>query len=271
MRATLIPVFSLIFILSGCGNHEKSKIIITGSSTVAPIMASIAEAFEHVHPELRIDVQSGGSSRGVADLRKGLNHIGMISRELHKNEQDLKAIPIATDGIALIVHADNPIKNLDRQAIQDIYTGKKNQWSEFGGPEKPIVVIHKDTGRATREVFLQYFGLKAEEVKANILIGENAEGIKTVTNNPLAIGYVSIGAAEKEKQLGAHLKLLPLNGIAANTTNLKLGTYPAKRKLNLIVKKDMALDPNVLELIEFTTSKKVYPLIEEKQFVPLSR
>jgi phosphate transport system substrate-binding protein len=234
-------------------------------------MASIAEKYEVLHPELRIDVQSGGSSRGIADLRKGLSDIGMISRKPYSNEGDLKAIPIATDGIAIIVHSSNPIESLSLQEIQNIYTGKTKSWLDQNNTKQPIVVIHKDTGRATREVFLKTFDLNAEQVKANIIIGENAEGIKTVTSNPLAIAYVSIGAAEKEKQLGANIKLLPLNGIPSNLKTLKQGNYPAQRTLNLVVPKNKTLKPYIEKFLQYATSHSTHKIIEDKQFVPYLR
>lgn len=257
--------------LTGCGKSQQKKIVITGSSTVAPMIAAMAQAYESLHPELRIDVQSGGSSRGVADVRKGLSHIGMISRSLHESENDLRSIPIATDGIVMIVHASNPIGSLSNQDIRNIYTGKVKTWESQPYSKKPIVVIHKDNGRATREVFLNTFSLNADDVKANIIIGENAEGIKTVSSNPFAIGYVSIGAAQKEKQLGTTIKLLPLNGITADLENLKKGIYPAKRFLHLIVPKNKTLQQHVEKFLQYATSPSTHPLIEEKQFVPYLR
>jgi phosphate transport system substrate-binding protein len=83
---------------------------------------------------VRIDVQTGGTSRGIRDARSGLAHIGMVSRALKKEEEtDLIPFTIAIDGLALIVHADNPLAELTRQQTIGIYTGKIGNWSELEG------------------------------------------------------------------------------------------------------------------------------------------
>lgn len=67
------------------------RVILTGSSTIAPLMAEIGKRFEERNPDIRVDVQTGGSSRGIADARSGLADIGMVSRALKSEEQDLAA------------------------------------------------------------------------------------------------------------------------------------------------------------------------------------
>lgn len=73
--------------LSACGQNGSDvsstpPLVITGSSTVAPLAAEIAKRFESLHPGTRIDVQTGGSSRGIADARSGVADIGLVSRSL---------------------------------------------------------------------------------------------------------------------------------------------------------------------------------------------
>ena len=84
----------------------KQKLVLSGSSTIAPLILEISKAFEAEQPNIRIDVQTGGSSRGVADARRGLADIGMASRALKKNEIDLISHKIAVDGIGIIVHSE---------------------------------------------------------------------------------------------------------------------------------------------------------------------
>src|SRR5436305_907714 len=90
--------------LVGCspsnqGSGPANRLVLTGSSTVAPLAAEIGKRFEEQHPGVRIDVQTGGSSRGVADARQGLADIGMVSRALNEQEKDLHAFSIARDGV----------------------------------------------------------------------------------------------------------------------------------------------------------------------------
>lgn len=268
----LIPACAAIlaatFVVTGCGS-DSTTITLTGSSTVSPVMTDIGQLFEAQHPHVRVDVHSGGSSRGIADLRKGTNDLAMISRDLGAEEQDLHAIPLAYDGVTVILHADNPVAALTDEQIRAIYTGQITDWSTVGGPAEPIVVVHKAAGRATRVVFCQHFGLDEAAVQASVVIGDNAEGIKAVAGNPRAIGYVSIGAAEYEQRTGAPLKLLPLAGVPATTAELAAGRFPAKRTLYLVG----TAEPTgpVKDLVDLATSAQVDDIIRRHFFVPVAR
>jgi phosphate transport system substrate-binding protein len=81
-----------LLLTAGCGSEsssEPTKLVLTGSSTVAPLASELARRFEAENPGVRIDVQTGGSSRGILDARKGLADIGMVSRGLKDEESDL--------------------------------------------------------------------------------------------------------------------------------------------------------------------------------------
>ncbi|WP_414572931.1 phosphate ABC transporter substrate-binding protein [Nostoc sp. CCY 9925] len=250
-------------------NQLQGKLVLTGSSTVAPLAAEIGKQFESQHPNVRVDVQTGGSSRGIADARTGVANIGMASRSLKDEEKDLQAFAIARDGIGIIVHKENPVKSLLNQQVIDIYTGKINNWQQVSGKNAPITVVNKAEGRSTLELFLAYFKLKNSDIKSSVVIGDNQQGIKTVAGNPNAIGYVSIGTAEFSINNGDPIKLLPLNGIAATTENVKNGTFPLSRPLNLVTK----TQPQGLDkaFIEFAQSPQVYDIVKKQDFVPVSK
>lgn len=248
--------------------NPAEKLVLTGSSTVAPLAAEIGKRFESLHPNVRVDVQTGGSSRGVNDARAGLADIGMASRALNPDETGLNSFTIALDGIGIIVNAANPLTGLDKQQIIDIFTGKIANWKELGGNDAPITVVNKAEGRSTLELFLHYFGLKNTEIKAQVVIGDNQQGIKTVAGNPDAVGYVSVGAAEYEAGHAAAIKLLPLDGIAASVENVRNGSFPLSRPLNLVTKTEPA--GVAKDFIDFASSADVNDLIEAQYFVPVA-
>jgi phosphate transport system substrate-binding protein len=245
------------------------KLIIAGSSTVAPLVAEIGKRFEQSHPAVRVDVQSGGSSRGITDARNGLSDIGMISRALNNDESDLQSFPLAHDGICMILNSVNPVTALTDSQIIEIYTGKITNWKELSGRDAPITVVNKAEGRSTLELFLQYFKLKSTDIKPHVVIGENQEAIKTVSGNPNSIAYVSIGSAEYESTHGTPIKLLPLQGVSASVETVRDGTFPLSRTLNLIVHGQ----PTNLAIvfIQFAQSERVHDLILEQYFVPCSK
>jgi phosphate transport system substrate-binding protein len=265
-RAMLLP---LLFAASLAALAQERKLVITGASTAAPLVAEIGKRFESQNRGVRVDVQTGGSSRGVNDARAGLSDIGMVSRALNKEEQDLKPYLIANDGMSVILHKSNPVTSLTREQIIDIYLGKTTNWKDLGGKDEKITVVNKAEGRSTLELFLAYFKLNNRDIKAQVVIGDNQQGVKTVSGNPGAIGYVSIGTAEFESQNGVPIKLLPLGGIAATSENVRNGTFPFARQINLVTK--AAPQGLQKQFIEFAASPAVADLVKEQYFVPPAR
>lgn len=252
---------------SSSSSATGGKLVITGSSTVAPLVLEIAKRYEALNPGVRIDVQTGGSSRGIADARSGLADIGMASRALKAEESDLVGNAIARDGISLILHADNPVQSLDEAQVAAIYTGQITNWKDVGGRDAPISVINKAEGRSTLELFLQHFKLKTETIRASVVIGDNEQGIKTLVGNPDGIAYVSIGAAEYAATHGTPIKLLAMSGVAASTESVREGRFPLSRPLTLVTK----TQPTGLSaaFIDYSRSAAVHDLLQQLYFVPL--
>jgi phosphate transport system substrate-binding protein len=244
---------------------EEKQLVVTGASTVAPVLSEIAKRYESLHPGVRIDVQTGGSSRGIKDARTGLADIGMVSRALKEEEKDLIPFTIGLDGVAMIVHAENPIKELSRQQIIDIYVGKINNWSELGGPDEQIVVINKAEGRSTLDLFLEYFGLKSTDIQADVVVGDNEQDIKAVAGNPYSIAYVSIGNAEYDIEAGVPIRLLPLEGVAATRETVAAESFTMRRPLNLVVPKQP--EGLVLDFINYARSADVRDIVESFYYV----
>ena len=245
----------------------SGKLVITGASTLAPLIAEIGKRFESLYPKVRVDVQTGGSSRGVADTRQGLADIGMVSRTMKDEEKDLHAFPVARDGVGIILHKENPVQVLIDDQVVAIYTGKITNWKDVGGKDAPITVVNKAEGRSTLEVFLHFFKMKNTDVKAQVVIGDNEQGIKTVAGNRHAIGYVSIGTAEYDESQGVPIKLLSVGGVTASTETVRNGTFPISRPLHIVTR----IPPVGLAkaFIDYAQSKAVHDIIKQQYFVPL--
>lgn len=247
---------------------KEGKLVITGSSTMAPLVLEMGKRFESLHPGTRIDVQTGGSSRGIADAVNGLADIGMASRALQSQEGNLHGFVIAHDGITIILHDSNPIQELTDEQIKGIYTGIITNWKTVGGLDAPITVVNKAEGRSTLELFLHYFMLSNRDIKAHVVIGDNEQGIKTVAGNPHAIGYVSIGTARYDATHGVQIRLLPLRNIPATLETVREGTFPLSRPLTFVTKTEPTGLANTF--IEFARSPATHDLILQHYFVPLA-
>lgn len=256
-------------VLASCSSDRRadSKILVTGSSTIAPLMAEIARDFESRHPGFRIDVQTGGSSRGVSDARAGLSDLGMASRSAKPTESDLIWIPLARDGIALIVHRDNPVRTLDDSAVVALFTGKTTDWGKVGGRPGKVVVVHKAAGRSTQELFLAHFKLSDSQVVADLVIGDNEQGIKTVAGNTEALGYVSIGSAESAIRSGAAIAMVGIRGVQPSTASVGEGSWPLSRTLHLVARD--TTNTGVRDFLRFVRDPARDSVVRGLGFVPL--
>ena len=268
MRRFVLKMCGVLICGMSISANAAEKIVVTGSSTVAPLVAEIGKRFEEQNPNVRVDVQTGGSSRGVNDARSGLAQIGMASRTLKDDEKDLTGVAIARDGIGIILNSANTVSLLTDQQIVDIFLGKITDWTAVGGQPGPITVVNKADGRSTLELFLSHFKLKASDIKAQVVIGDNQQGIKTVAGNPNAIGYVSVGTAEFEAGQGTPIKLLSMSGIPASVENIQNGSFPLARPLTLVTKHEPA--GIVKAFIDFARSPAVHDLVREQFFVPVN-
>lgn len=247
----------------------RGDLQLTGSSTLAPLAAEIGKRFEALHPGVRIDVQTGGSSRGIADATNGLADLGMSSRPLKDSErQGRKAWTLAMDGVAFIVHADNPVAELSREQLAQIFSGQLTDWSEVGGSVGEIIVVNRAQGRSELELVSGFLELPVEEIQADLIAGENQQGLKMVANEPRAITYLSVGASEYEASRGASIRLLPLDGIEATVANVATGRFPLSRPLLMITVPEPS--PLARSFLDYARSPEVHDLVRQLSYVPIT-
>ena len=111
---------------------KKGKITVAGSSSVTPVMEKLAEAYEKLNPEIKIEVQMSDSTTGVNSALNGVCEIGMASRELKDSEKAKGAFQtkIAIDGIAVIINKENPTESASIQSVKDLYIGTISKWGD---------------------------------------------------------------------------------------------------------------------------------------------
>ncbi len=246
----------------------KEKLVLTGSSTLAPLVAELAKDFESKHPEALIEVQSGGSAKGIADCRAELNDLGMISRALNPDEKDVQATRVALDGIAFIGHGNLKIQSITKSQLIAIYKGEIRNWKALGGTDQKITVVNKAEGRAALELFLHFSSLKASEIKADLVIGEEEQGIKTVASTQGAIGYVSvISALSADKSGNTKVRVFALDQKKPSVEALRSGKYELSRPLSIISCGNES--KLATEFKKYLISSEAQKVIEKLGYIPL--
>ncbi|MBQ5709349.1 MAG: substrate-binding domain-containing protein, partial [Anaerotignum sp.] len=111
----------------------KGNVVVSGSSSVAPVVEKIKEAYEAINHNVTIEMQQSDSTIGMNSLKEGMCDIGMASRDLKESELEAGLIPtvIAMDGIAVVVNHENPVDGLKSEEVKAIYMGEIDEWTEI--------------------------------------------------------------------------------------------------------------------------------------------
>lgn len=268
VAALVIALLGAFFMLSGCsksGSGDANSIVVSGSTTVMPIAEQAAEEFSQEHPKDSILVSGMGSSAGIEAVSVGTAQIGTSSRDLKPEEDSLGLtdIPIAHDGIAVIVNKENPVKELTTTQLRSIFEGKTTNWKQVGGPDLEIERINRDEASGTREAFSKIVMDGAKFNVNSVVLPGTGQVRQVVSRTKGAIGYISVGFVNDE------VKPLTIDNVAPTKENVVKGTYPISRELHFFVKGT----PSGLtkEFIDFVLSDAIQngPVVDAG-FVPVN-
>jgi phosphate transport system substrate-binding protein len=224
-----LAILVLAAVLAGCG-RSGATLIYSGATTLLPAVARAGEAFESLHPEVQVDVQGGGTTKGITDVVSGVADLGGAARELSAAELLLvEPIPVARDALAVIVNRAVPLTDLSLAELRAIFTAER--------APAGLTRITKALGQGTAEAFAQGLGLTMDQIVGEASAGSNGEVIAAVQATGNAIGYVSAADALAAIAAGAPIRVITLNGVRPDRASVEDGRYPLVRALYLVLKR----------------------------------
>ncbi len=268
---TALAVFAT-FGLGAAPAFAAERVVVSGSTTVLPIMQKAVEAFMKKNPEVAIEVSGGGSGNGLKALIDKTCDIAMASREIKNQEVEAaKAADveptqhvIALDAVLPIVNPKNPVPGLTIEQLRGIFAGKITNWKEVGGQDGKIVVVSRDTSSGTYETWQELVLGKETRVFAGALMQASSGAVmQAVSGNPRAIGYDGIGYVNNS------VKPLPVNGVIGSVDTVRNKTYPISRKL--FVYSNSEPKGSVADFIAFIKGPEGQALVKDAGFVPLGK
>jgi phosphate transport system substrate-binding protein len=247
--------FCLMLGLAGCeaekadrnakSDPEVQTIENKGSDTLVNLALAWAERYMHDHPELRISVTGGGSGTGIASMINGTVDIANASRDMKPEEVAAAQangispveFTVARDAIAVVVHPSNPVTGFTLGQLSDIYTGNIANWKDLGGPDRPIVLLSRESNSGTYVYFLENV-IRRGEAKSTLLFSPetllmpSSEGISAeVRTNPNAIGYDGLGYVTDDQKLVAVARDEASPHVLPSVATVNDGSYPISRPL----------------------------------------
>jgi len=255
-------IILLIGITISCGGKSDAHVIVAGSTSVQPYIELLAEEYMLLYPEKNIDIQGGGSSAGITAAETGTADIGMSSRYLRRSEEELWSVEIARDGLAVIVHPNNPVTDLTLEQIRGIYTAGITNWSEIGGRQARIHIIAREEGSGTRTAFEDMVMSDIQRITPRAIIQDSNGAVRQLVAGDInSIGFISLGLVDNT------VKAIKLNGIAATRENVLNGSYSLFRPF-LFVTKDIPPTGYTMDFINYILSPAGKELMINEGLIP---
>lgn len=254
---------------------------IKGSDTMVNLVQAWAEGFMALHPNVSVAVTGGGSGTGMAALIAGTCDVAAASRQMTAKELgqakarggNPQEIAAALDGLAVVVHPENPVKQLTLAQLADLFTGKIANWREVGGKDAAVLLLSREVNSGTHVYFKEHvLGKTAEgrsrEFTPTALLMPSSQAIADeVASNSAAIGYFGMGYLNAKNAAVAIAKTAGGSFIAPSEQAVRDGAYPISRPLFLYSRsRPQGL---VKAFLDFTLSPEGQAIVRQADFVPL--
>lgn len=273
MKKTILLGLILLKVLT----LNAQKIVIKGSDTVLPLSQKEAETYMKANASASITVIGGGSGVGIAALLDGTTDIAMSSRALKMDEKlkiqdagkSYKEVRIADDALAIIVNPSNPIKKLTREQIENIYTGKINNWKQVGGEDLKIVVYARETSSGTYEFFKDHVLNKKNYASTCLNMPATGAIVQSVSQTKGSIGYIGIAYMDK---MVADVAVSYDKGktyVNASYENAKNKTYPVVRPLFYYY--NPKLEKTIKPFLDYVLSSAGQKVVKEVGYIDISK
>jgi phosphate transport system substrate-binding protein len=238
-------------------NEELSGTVSTdGSTSMEKVIGALGEKFMQDNDGVNFTYNPTGSGSGITAVSEGRCDIGLSSRNLKDEEKEsgLSATVLALDGIAIIVNPENDVTDLSLEDIAAMYKGEITNWSEVGGGDAEIVIIGREAGSGTRDGFESITGTQ-DACQYRQELTSTGDVITTVSQNPDAIGYVSLAAVKDS------VKVVSVDGITPTEETVKDGTYAIQRPFILVTKDGVELSVVAQAFFDYATSAEAAEII----------
>ena len=247
MKKLVSILMALIMLLGSAAAVAEGSVSTDGSTSMEKVIGALGEYFTEQNKGVNFTYNPTGS--GIAAVLEGRCDIGLSSRDLKDAEREsgLVETVLAYDGIAIIVHPENPVSDLSLETIAKIYTGEITNWKDVGGADAEIVLIGREAGSGTRDGFETITGTN-DACQYRQELTSTGDVITAVSQNPAAIGYASLAALKDT------VKAVSVEGVVPSEETVKDGSYRVQRPFVLVTRKDVPLSETAQKFFDFATS-----------------
>ena len=272
MKKIIALVLTALLTLSlvACGSESKTDdtktddqpaaltgtVSTDGSTSMEKVIGALSESFMAQNSGVTVNYNPTGSGSGITAVQEGTCDIGLSSRALKDEEKSagLKETVLAYDGIAIIVHPDNPVSDLSVEQLAKLYTGEITNWKDVGGNDAEVVLIGREAASGTRDGFESITGTK-DKCQYRQELTSTGDVITAVSQNPDAIGYASLASVKDS------VKALNVDGVTPSEATVKDGSYKVQRPFVLVTMEGKELSPAAQAFFDYAISSDAASII----------
>lgn len=251
-KGALLPGLALcLWLLAGCGGAAVTPpppvfLRAAGSTSMGPLLAELAAAYNARQPNITFDIQGGGSHLGQRQVEAGQLDLGLVSWLPADLAEQMQMTPIARDAVAIIVHPQNPPAGLSLVELRDIFSGRLPDWAAVGASAGEIQVISREDGSGTRAAFETLVMGERAVTPAAVVLPNSRTVVDYVAQHPHTIAYVSLAFVDER------VRAVPVEGVMPGPDTLSDGSYPLIRDLAVIFPRRGAAE--TARFVEFALS-----------------
>ena len=251
---------------SGAGTELSGKVSASGSTALLPLLKPAQEAFQDAHEKVTVNVAGGGSFTGMNQVAEGSVDIGNSDVNLPDEYKDKGLVEhkVVVEPFVFIVDKANKVDNLTKQQVIDILTGKITNWSQVGGADQKITLIHRAKSSGSRATISDVV-LKGAAFTDDAVIQDSNGAVRAaIASTPGAIGYVDAPYADDS------VKVLKFDGVEFSAQNIIDGKYPIYGYGHMYTKGEPT--GAVKAFIDFVMSDEFQNAqVEKLGFIPVSK
>ena len=260
----------------------EGTIQIKGSDTMVNLTQAWAEAFMAQHPRVTVAVTGGGSGTGIAALIGGTCDLAASSRKMTPKEtapivsqgSQPQEVVAALDGLAVVVHPDNPVRRLTLAQLADLFTGKIRNWKALGGTDRDVVLLSREVNSGTHVYFKEHVlaaatGEGPKEFSPEALLLPSSQAIADeVASNLGSLGYYGMGYLNSKNAVVAVAKTAADLYVSPSEDTVRSRTYPISRPLMLYSRGNP--QGAVRAFLDFVMSPEGQQVVRRIEFVPVA-
>ncbi|HSN04165.1 MAG TPA: substrate-binding domain-containing protein [Nitrospira sp.] len=261
------PAIWLLVILAGVllpvSEAVSGAITIAGNGPELRVFERLTRAFEKKHLGVVAEIRWDSSFHPIARVKSGEADLAVAG----ERDPDLDAVPIAWDGIAVVVDFTNPVKGLTTQQVAAMFSGRVTRWSDLGGTDNRIELIDRPSNQHIRGTFETVLGIVGKIPLSAQVRRSDQRAISSVAGNGAAVTYASLGVVLDAVMYGVGVSPLLIDGVEPANQTVKDGRYRLRRPV-LLLRKPGA-NPIADSFAEFALSKEGQDIVGD-MFAPYS-